>query len=755
MAKSPVKIQGVSAAVGNANGSLVALPKIDVPFTAILKRAKMTDLSKDLMPRLGIQRFPIVSASVIASESTALGEQVWKSAGDVHDMVRMVGQWTTETSDDGTRVFAGANTTDYIEISFYGTGLNLITTRSSNRNVAWSIDGGGETTINNYDGTSSVLNSRKYTSNTVAPITSGQPLALHTVKVRNAGNSALQLAGFEILNESITLKTAAGSAYVAGSLQSIQTIDQQAYNSSFASGSLGTRGGRVSVYMQDGQIKKAVTPTDASQQNLTAANHVNEEVIRMYHWREFGHGRTDDFSSLTGTSADKAFTLDDGTTTLVGLQVDADSSATGAMRMPSVTTRHIVFTFVGTGLDIVEQDISATASVVTVEIDGVSAGTLTTPSTTKRIVKLVSGLPFGTHTCRLIMTSGAANFAMHQFITYGPKKPTIPTDAVELADYFVMANFSATGVAAGVNQICNGVLRKNCTREFVYRGAGTWALSADYDDVSGAWIASNSTANAIFDYTFVGTGAVINFLGTGGGASTITVRLNGTLNATGTNVTGMTNDGGGTYTIATGSTQYKRLAFTGLTFGKYTITVERTGGAANLAVGEIDVITPVYSPQYMDSPSIESDASIGSTSIGDVRPLPISVSEDLPNWGQAIGVTANPSTTSTALIPLTDMSVSVKTNGNPITIEWMLEWFQNTTGATAQAIAQLYLDGQPIGPSHSLYMSTSGFSMCSSNSLTVPVAPGMHLVQLYWRTTVGANAVLGSGTTRNMSVREI
>ena len=194
--------------------------------------------------------------------------------------------------------------------------------------------------------------------------------------------------------------------------------------------------------------------------------------------------------------------MDDGTTTLVGNQV---RTLTGGLLNGQTTgTSFFTLTFVGTGLDIIHQDDgNAGTFTYTVTIDGTLQSTISgNMSTSSRLDKLVSGLPYGTHTVKIIITSQAsANCCFTDFIIYQPKAPTLPVGAVQIADYNVIANYVAN--TAGTIVPSAGVLRKAGSREQTL--VGTWLASVDPLSATGVEI-YNNLASGYFEYTFFGTG---------------------------------------------------------------------------------------------------------------------------------------------------------------------------------------------------------------------------------------------------------
>jgi len=542
------------------------------------------------------------------------------------------------------------STGGYLEITFFGTGLNLLSYADGYAYTAYAtVDGGTESVTNIYPVTSNILASRGYGENCVFPV-STTSLGVHTVKIRNASGADILVFGFEILNATsgsnyINLNT--GTAYIQGQKVLNSIADSVLYNA----GVTGAKGGRVVRYLKDdGTVSQAVTLVDASTNTLTNANHTNEEVVRTYHWREFGAGRADDFSTLAGSASDRAFTLDDGTTTLVCYQ-NAVSVATGQIALVS-NGGFITFTFVGCGLDLVIQDTpSGGADTYQYSIDGgtLTAWSNTSGNTTKRTQKVVSGLPYGTHTFKLYRSNAVTWVpTIHQFIVYQPKKPTIPATAVELCDYNVMGSFAAN-TTADVNKLSAGVLRKNCSREIVYVGT-TWGLSLDaVNDVAGFACGSNSTNKSV-SYTFFGTGFDLRWQGFTDRVTAAPVTLNGTaLNASypgGSGIscsvagTGVTFGGqSGTFLLSavssnnlrqatsSGAIQGCSFSVSGLPLGVYTLLISDTT-SGYIVVESLDIITPIHAVKSSLYADPQNALPVGSCSLTDSRKT--SVIKEIP-----------------------------------------------------------------------------------------------------------------------------
>ncbi len=590
---------------------------VDCPSTTITDLSgnprKISDPSKTLKPAIGVERIHTRSIEQVRDEKGSNSAAVWRlSNGD--DRIRFVGpNWTNNATINGTGpLIASGFVDDYVEITFYGTGLNLLEFAGATRGLVASVDGGAEGANILFD-TSTILINRNYGIHCIYPVVSGLALGNHTVKLRKSVSAySLLIYGFEILNESTQIKVPQGELFASGRKFTNAALQSTAYNSGFdGSPVLNGRGGRVVNYLTpEGVFGKAIQQTNPSQANLAAANHSNEDVIRRINWREFGANRTDDFSTLETTAGDRAFTLNDGTTSLVANGADsAIVSGTTDAVWPAIAGDHLTLTFVGTGLDIFNANVSSITYTHEIFVDGVSFGTLTGAGL-HGYLKIVSGLPYGTHTFRLTTNVAAGNaIAISDFIIYGPKKPSIPDGAVELSEYYLMADFSAAGVAgttaADHIDMYQGVIHKSTTRESIY--VGTWVAPTLRETLPSGYFPNCTTNASYIEHTFWGTGVAVHFLDSAGGTVTYSALIDGVANATGANLVSTTNGGGGSYTTtSTTGNQPARVVFNGLSLGKHTIRLTRTGGTGGFAPVSFYDITPVHFPS----------SNVGSLSVG-------------------------------------------------------------------------------------------------------------------------------------------
>jgi hypothetical protein len=581
------------------------IPSYEVaPNTVIQNRAMVT---RSLKAIAGVERVQVKGINQLQNEFGPNGERVFE-AENKDSRIRFIGSWTLNASTSGSLAFS--NTVgDSFEVTFYGTGLNLVHRGDSpaiGLNV--SIDGGANSpvTLPVY---STVLIARGYAPNVVYNLASGLTLGWHTIRASLTAQAHL-VQGFEILNQRTDLAVYSGQGIVNGSSQGLNALT----TSNFSAGVIGTRGARVIKYIQNGAVSQAVQEVDATSKFLTNTDHTNEEDFRRIYFKEFGVNRADDFSTIAGVTGARAFTLDDGTTTLTGNGINANGNM---IAINNAIGNFLTLTFVGTGLDIVVENTWTNLSFSDVLVDGVSVGALTNYSlfgTTSafRKVPLCSGLPYGTHTVRM-STNAGTNAGVTDFIIYRPKKPTIPTGAFKVCDYIIPGNYSAL-TTSGIDRISSGVIRKFSLREISY--VGTWSVpSIQVANIGGFYVNTNNISNYA-EYTFYGTGVDLRFA-TSAAAASFTISINGSTNLSGFTTSLVQGGTGVTWNPATGvvagtssnSTGGNALTINGLSLGRNTIRITQTSGAS-VFVEALDIITPIH----FQEPSLK----VGSQSLSSI-----------------------------------------------------------------------------------------------------------------------------------------
>jgi len=503
----------------------------------IVNRSNISNLLTDLRPRMGINRIVTNQIETVVDEIGPSDEAVYRITNDDSDQVRLVGTWVSDNGTSGQRAATNGDITSYAEVVFNGTGLNiLLFYGSSARDIRVSVDGAAYGSNVLPASPSGVLAARNYNVNAVIDLTGVLSSGLHTVRIRNNDSTdGLQLYGFEIINEVADLGIGPGDAFIDRRKIERTLTESIDFDGSFDNtfGTPGAKGGHVLTYLKsDGTIGKDIQYTDVTTTApsaggaLATTDHSNEEVIREYHFREFGAGRTDDFSTLIASTSDRAFTLEDGTTSLMGDDVQATTVAGFDILFALGVADFFTFTWVGTGLDFRESDGVSTIDTMEFFIDDTSIGTTTTGVENGNIRKIVSGLPYGTHTCKMVRNvSSVGSVGLISFITYGPKETDLPSNAVKIADYFLMADF-VVNTTTEIETVSTGVLRKNISREMVYTGS-SWGITTVSPANSLTGHTFNNVIGDIMQYTFWGTGFDLRQFNVTGRTADVSVRLNG------------------------------------------------------------------------------------------------------------------------------------------------------------------------------------------------------------------------------------
>ena len=746
---------------------LIAASAIGTPNTgyfqsSITNRSPIVDVSKDLRVRMGLERLITQNIVRIQDEIGPNGELVFGAVNDQNSAIRFVGNWGTSVSNnDGYRVNPNS-VGDFIEITFYGTGLNLLYLNfNSARSATIYVDGILNSTFTaSTTSSSAVLSGRNTPMNVVGNVVSGLTLGTHTVKIQMV--SIFEIYGFELICETDTLKITPGSSYIAGQTALSSVLNSLTYNSNFEYGSLGTTGGRVTVYQKlDGTIGKAVQSVGASPAYLSSADHSNESVMRNYHWREFGAGRSDDFSLTSNNGGNNlAFTLDNGITTLMGNGV-VTASGNNGLGVAVTAGSSIAITFIGTGLDIIRQDAVNNSNITTysVSIDGTSIGSIAdVGSSVQRIQKIVSGLPYGTHTVRIAWVSGNGyNFGPKEFIIYQPKKISAPDRTIELGEYCVLADYNAN-IAASQDAIARGVLRKLSAREFTYYG--TWAASSVTTTAMGGFLISSSTTNDYIQYTFFGTGFEHRFT-QNATSSTWQYAVDGVTNLS-TYITSYYGAGIASFTSNTGTmvssttvTEGNGVRVSGLPLDIHTIKITKTAGTGQLSHEALDIITPIYSPKINIPNDQQNTLNVGSNSILDTRQLSATQIPSIKNKNivQAVGITSGPTVAGSTLLPMVDMNVTHYNSSGRIRVTYSATVGTNTYGSGIGAVLAIYVNGISQSSRYTGMPNNSDYTTVS-DSIVVNVPVGFNKIELYWSCSTAATAT-NSGTRRDLIVEEI
>lgn len=758
MAQTPKKVSDLY--IKEQNNDYLKSEYIAAPHTTIVNRAPMIDLSQDLGVRFGVNRIQTQDIYQIENEVGANGEPVYGAVNDKFNQVRFVGRWTSFNEISGPRAqMVGPDITSYVEITFYGTGINLLTIlNTSIENHVYSVDGGAESGNIVPSAYSNITNGRNYSQNQILPVVSGLTLGLHTVKIRNNTVSEQMIVhGFEILNERADLLVPKGSYFNDGKIIKHSTEEATAYNSGFTNvlGTAGAKGGHVVVYLdKNGVVKKDIQYTDVTPQYLGLTDHTNEEIIAKHNFREFGAGRVDDFSTLV-SSSNRAYTLDDGTTTLVCVSGRADQfTAVGDnLAVDNAAANFQSITFVGTGLDILVRNDGTTRTWQDVYVDGVNIGALTSSINGSEILKVCSGLSYGTHVVRF-QNSTVTSAGIADMMIYGPKKPTIEDSSKEIASYFLMADYIGNTVQ-GVDTIATGVLRKSPMRENIYIGT-SWIVDAIQPDnyIMALGTRTNGTAGDNYSITFFGTGFEYRSITDNSMSSNISLEIDG-ISATAANFPSaifstyglhVYNTGTAILDISNITNQRGGLRVSGLPLGLHTVKMT-VNDTARLRVDAFDIITPIHSPKLNGPYVIQNTLRVGSQAVGDSRKL----AEEKSNTVELSSITGIITSAHTVEQPLQETMCAIKTNGNPVEINFKGIFYASAAGNFIQT--RLYVNGKLVDRNEHKYNATDDLKDQSLLGV-VNLPAGTHHIMVTWYRSVGA-ANISSYSIRKMTVKEL
>jgi len=252
------------------------------------------------------------------------------------------------------------------------------------------------------------------------------------------------------------------------------------------------------------------------------------------------------------------------------------------------------------------------------------------------------------------------------------------------------------------------------------------------------------------EYAFYGTG--INLLARSGGvASTATIQIDGAAytgaaTAIGTGSTWV--GGTSTFTMGAAAQDGTALQISGLTLGLHKIRV--TVATNNVRIAGVEIQTPIHSPKSNLYADLQNTLSVGSQGIEDLRKIaPLEQITSQKAWVQAIGVVSSPTTTSTYFIPCPDMSTTIKTSGGHIRVSYSI---CNNQSINAYNSFQIYIDGIAVGQQRYESHTGSGQDDNTCDSMVIPVSPGVHRVDVYWR--VGSGTGTLESTSRTLLVEE-
>ena len=496
----------------------------------------------------------------------------------------------------------------------------------------------------------------------------------------------------------------------------------------------------------------------------TAVDHSDEQVSRSIHPRAFGAGDSGDwqYSSIAGAHS---FLMDDGISSLWsndGIIVTPNNqlSTQEVMTVDDGTSNRGVYIFNGTGLDIVINKDNQTSD-ADFYIDGVKVYDYTSGATAEyKTIKLCSGLPMGTHILNIHqMSSTAVQNTPHiaKFIEYIPSDPSA-ISSVDTGNLIARRDFTADYVfnsGTELDDLSKGVNYYGPTRGWKLTDSSTaWGLAGAtvytyWDRLEGKY----DTTDAIAETWFYGTGFEL-VMNCNSNQGTPELEIDGSTNFSSFNV----HESEQRFTAATGrfdlynasSIGAYKLGVTGLTLGwhKLKITQDNThNGLSSDYLIHIAALGVIGGSATLTSPvgALQQICTANAGESLDIRRVkPLESEENVVNFAQARGINSYFTTTSTSLIPLPDLTVNIKTSGNPLKID--AKMIGSNNGANQISWAVIFIDGIEVGVASAIKQGDTGnqyigFSLNEIHN----IAAGLHTVTIYLK--------VASGTYTNYAAR--
>lgn len=247
----------------------------------IVNRTPIVNPMLSLNSQMGVERLLFEGIEQLNSEQVSFGNVYRPTPVDSFDRIRLGGTWSfgdfngPSLISSNPTAFTSPN--NFMEVTFYGTGLNLLL---SNRNDQNSVDLFARVEVDGVDqglveitaGSDGVINGLGGRTNQSMKIVSGLSEGIHTVRIKgdasNSNPNNFAFYGFDILNERDNVLVHPGLAFNKDRENYVELNSEVEHpyqlNNTPA-------GGRVSLYLdENGDIKKAV--------NAIEGNHILELV---------------------------------------------------------------------------------------------------------------------------------------------------------------------------------------------------------------------------------------------------------------------------------------------------------------------------------------------------------------------------------------------------------------------------------------------------------------------------------------------
>jgi hypothetical protein len=208
----------------------------------------------------------------------------------------------------------------------------------------------------------------------------------------------------------------------------------------------------------------------------------------------------------------------------------------------------------------------------------------------------------------------------------------------------------------------------------------------------------------------------------------------------------------GTSTYVASGNAGSALQISGLALGLHRIKFTATSAANTVNYNGCYIQTPIYASKS-NSYDRQNTYNIGSNSLSDSRKVSFIKDSNVitKNSVYATGVVSGPTVTGGTLVPMPDMSATIKTNGNTkIKVSFTGQFFVGTSNF--DIFLAIYIDGYPVSPTFDGTEPSAGQAITVGALSLTPVSAGVHKVDVYWGSNATATAV---ATMRSMIVEEI
>ena len=260
-------------------------------YTARAEGPRVTILADAITANTDFQANTVANAitaitAAVLPGNAIISEPVYAlNTGD--SRIRFVGRgWQTSTSGTTGTVIKTVNLQEYVEITFFGTALNLLVFQDNTTGYDWraTVDGGVERGNLRPATPSDVLKGNRKT-NVIYPVTSGLSAGPHTVRVRNAANpgtgtDGLTLYGCELINANAGITQQSGADFdgrvealggttfpIKPDNSTVPSADRAGNAAAYtnSAGLSGIQGARVLNYLTSGgQYKQVFNTADAA-----------------------------------------------------------------------------------------------------------------------------------------------------------------------------------------------------------------------------------------------------------------------------------------------------------------------------------------------------------------------------------------------------------------------------------------------------------------------------------------------------------